>query len=40
MADTTKLVEQVMQSGAYQNLSPPVQTALFLALWFSCLHCW
>src|SRR5579862_2985388 len=30
MADTAKLVEQVVQSSAYQNLSPPLQTALFL----------
>jgi flagellar biosynthesis protein FliP len=30
MADTAKLVEQVVQSSAYQNLSPPLQTALFM----------
>src|SRR5262249_32127103 len=32
MADTTKLVEQVLQSSAYQNLSAPLQTAIFLGL--------
>jgi flagellar biosynthesis protein FliP len=30
MADPAKLIEQVTQSGAYQNLSPPLQTALML----------
>ncbi len=30
MADTSKLIEQVTQSSVYQNMSPPVQTALFL----------
>jgi flagellar biosynthesis protein FliP len=31
MADTAKIVEQVTQSGVFQNLSPPLQTALFLS---------
>lgn len=30
MADTTDLIEQISQSSAWQNLSPPLQTALFL----------
>jgi flagellar biosynthesis protein FliP len=30
MADATQLVERITESGALQNLSPPVQTALFL----------
>ncbi len=30
MADPAKLAEKLAQSGALQNLSPPIQTALFL----------
>ena len=30
MADASQLVERITESGALQNLSPPVQTALFL----------
>ena len=30
MADASQLVERIAESGALQNLSPPVQTALFL----------
>jgi flagellar biosynthetic protein FliP len=30
MADTAKLVEQVVQSSAYQNMSAPLQTAIFM----------
>jgi flagellar biosynthetic protein FliP len=30
MADTAKLIEQLTQSGTFQTLSPPLQTALFL----------
>jgi flagellar biosynthetic protein FliP len=30
MADTAKLIEQVTQSGTFQSMSPPVQTALLL----------